>query len=835
MTIVAKIIPVILLIISATAAAQEGAREGVEIRRYLLSAGANDGGKDRVLLRYAVTDAGAFAAVLTDMGGVDKSNAFVLANPNSKEFLGGVANIGTLVAKDKELNLRSEVFIYYSGHADVDGLKLGGETLGWQEFRSAVNGLGADIRVAVVDACGSGAITRTKGGVARPAFLSDVSTNMKGYAFLASSNENEASQESDRIKGSYFTHALLSGMRGAADLTGDGKVTINEAYLFAFNETLRSTQNTSAGTQHPSRDMNMAGTGDIVMTDLRQTNAILSLSPEIEGRFFIRDANGNLFAELHKLRGRPIDLGMPPGKYSVQMEAPSRRWVANDIVISEGGKKVLSMSDMRVMDRRKTTARGDGGDAGEDVDVGEDINQYNERDTSGGDGGEEVSLDIDEDIDDPEAQTQDLAPSIIPPAPTTMQQVVAAIERQAAKLDSLMSIKTEPSAKARAEEASSQNIIPPTAPTEQARESLYSLNIGILSLAVGTGSEMTAYPMARGRGQMQGGVINLAEEIESVQGGIINYAQTVGFQGGNINIAGDAKFFQGGAINIAKDAGYFQGGALNLAGNVEYFQGGAMNLAGNAGYFQGGAMNLAGNAGYFQGGALNLAGRAGYQAGSLNVAGRVKRQIGAVNISGYSERTPIGLLNIVGNGIFDATVYADAAGDQGMFLRTGTSWLYAVIEYNSAADREYAPRDTSEYYIWPASIGYGFGTRLGMDGPFSVNLDFVWHNIYGFERDGRYGDDDWDWDDYWDDWRGSWRHWHGKARFGASYSPLPYLAVTGGLSLSGIVKKEGEAVKYKPNGSLYYDRSYRDYRARFWPGVYIGLTAGKVAGGPKKE
>jgi hypothetical protein len=356
-----RIIPILLLAISTTTAQEAFSRprERAEIRRYLLSAGANDGGPDRVLLRYAVTDAKAYADVLTDMGGVDRKNALVLTDPSRRELLGGFAKIEELIAKDKDAGVRNEVFIYYSGHADAGGLKLGRETLFWQDFRNAVNGLDADIRVAIVDACGSGAITRAKGGDIYPAFMSDASTNMKGYAFLASSNADEASQESDRIKGSFFTHALLSGMRGAADLTGDGKVTINEAYLFAFNETLRRTQNTSAGTQHPSRDMNLAGTGDIVMTDISRTNAVLSLAPDAEGRFFIWGSGGGLFAEVTKQRDRALELGIPPGKYSVRKETPSGAWMSSDVVIAEGGKTVLSMGDMRKMARNRTTAKGD--------------------------------------------------------------------------------------------------------------------------------------------------------------------------------------------------------------------------------------------------------------------------------------------------------------------------------------------------------------------------------------------------------------------------------------------------------------------------------------------
>ena len=62
---------------------------------------------------------------------------------------------------------------------------------------------------------------------------------------MTSSSENEAAQESERLRGSFFTHALLTGVRGAADASGDGKVTLGEAYQFAFNETLAQTTTNS--------------------------------------------------------------------------------------------------------------------------------------------------------------------------------------------------------------------------------------------------------------------------------------------------------------------------------------------------------------------------------------------------------------------------------------------------------------------------------------------------------------------------------------------------------------------------------------------------------------
>ena len=136
---------------------------------------------------------------------------------------------------------------------------------------------------------------------------------MRGHAFLTSSAETESAQESDRIRASYFTHYLISGFRGAADLSGDGRVTLNEAYQFAFSETLGRTVDTSGGAQHPSYDINLSGTGDVVMTDVRQTTATLVLGEDLDGRFFVRNDAQELVVELYKPFGRKIELGLEPG------------------------------------------------------------------------------------------------------------------------------------------------------------------------------------------------------------------------------------------------------------------------------------------------------------------------------------------------------------------------------------------------------------------------------------------------------------------------------------------------------------------------------------------
>ena len=290
------------------------------LQRYALVVGANSGGSDRPQLQYAISDAEHFARVMVELGGVASGNETLLRQPKLRELADAFDALTRRVNEGRRAGGRTEVVVYYSGHADEKGLLLGDDRYSYRSLRDRLDQIPADVRIAVLDACSSGAFTRIKSGKTRPAFLVDESSDMRGHAFLTSSSDSEAAQESDRIRASYFTHYLISGFRGAADLSGDGKVTLNEAYQFAFNETLGRTVDTKGGAQHPSYDISMSGTGDVVMTDVRQTSATLVLGEELEGRFFVRTAAQELVVELYKPRGRRVELAIEPGSYDVRME-----------------------------------------------------------------------------------------------------------------------------------------------------------------------------------------------------------------------------------------------------------------------------------------------------------------------------------------------------------------------------------------------------------------------------------------------------------------------------------------------------------------------------------
>ena len=180
---------------------------------------------------------------------------------------------------------------------------------------------------------------------------------MKGYAFLTSSSAGEAAQESDLLQASFFTHYLVSGLRGAADGDGDGLVTLSEAYQFTFNETRAQTTGTAGGIQHPAYEVEMRGTGGVVMTEVRRNAAGLLLGEDLAGRIYIRNDRQRLVAELNKPAGRAVDLGLEPGAYALYLLADGAGWRLAERVLAEGEFGEVNAGHFRALAPEQTGLR----------------------------------------------------------------------------------------------------------------------------------------------------------------------------------------------------------------------------------------------------------------------------------------------------------------------------------------------------------------------------------------------------------------------------------------------------------------------------------------------
>ncbi|MES1171886.1 MAG: caspase family protein, partial [Bacteroidota bacterium] len=120
-------------------------------------------------------------------------------------------------------------------------------------------------------------------------------------------------------------HHLASGLLGGADKSGDGRVTLSEAYAYAYDRTVADTADSAAGAQHPTFSYDLAGNGDLVLTDVVVRREGLLLPREAPaGTYFLVDGRGVVSAEIIKAAGAERRVALSPGRYRVKRRLPDR-------------------------------------------------------------------------------------------------------------------------------------------------------------------------------------------------------------------------------------------------------------------------------------------------------------------------------------------------------------------------------------------------------------------------------------------------------------------------------------------------------------------------------
>lgn len=282
--------------------------------RHAVIVGANDGGGVLEPLKYAENDALDFADLLVELGGFDEHLVTVLYAPTSGDLRAAFAAHASVSAAYPE-----DLFVfYYSGHADANGLRLGEDTYWFDALKHDLRAVPADVRIGVLDACRAGAITRLKGAGVSASIFGQEQTSAEGEAWITASSADELAQESDELRSGFFTHYLMSGMRGAAD-SGDGIVDLNELYHYTFDRVVARTGGTQAGAQHPMFDYDLSGSGGVALTDLRNASALLVIPPENTGQISILRLPDRLqVAEVGKLAGQELKIAVPEGRYLIR-------------------------------------------------------------------------------------------------------------------------------------------------------------------------------------------------------------------------------------------------------------------------------------------------------------------------------------------------------------------------------------------------------------------------------------------------------------------------------------------------------------------------------------
>ena len=290
-------------------------------QRYALVIGSNPGWSQDRPLRYADNDAERVRDVLVSLGGFSPDRVELLRDPNTADVRASLRRLAQ-VAHDTTAE-DTLVFVYYSGHADDTNLHLRGDPLSHRELQETLRGMPATIKLAVIDACKSGAVTR-KGGAPIDEFeVSVVNPKLSGLVILTSSGADELSQESRALAGSVFTHHLVSGLRGAADADGDKQVTVAEAYHYAYTRTRADTA-VSGAPQRPAFSEELHGQGELVLTRLHAERlAELTVPRGPQQRYVVLDSHEwHLVAEAQAQKDKDVLLALAPGNYRIKRVLP---------------------------------------------------------------------------------------------------------------------------------------------------------------------------------------------------------------------------------------------------------------------------------------------------------------------------------------------------------------------------------------------------------------------------------------------------------------------------------------------------------------------------------
>ncbi|MBN1577810.1 MAG: caspase family protein [Chitinispirillaceae bacterium] len=322
--------------------------------RFALLIGNAHGGSDVVTLKFVDNDLKAIRSTLSGYCGFSRENIISITGKGPAEVDEALDRLRCVLPEGEE-NL---LLLYYTGHADQENLKMGETRFPITEMKSRFSAFPASIRIGIFDACQSGSFTRLKGGKLAEPFLFKDMEKIKGEVILSSSSPTENAQESDLYGNSIFTFHFVNALRGSGDLSGDGKVTLSEAYQYTYNRTVSSTARTWGGVQHPSYQFRIQGEGDVVLADLTVGTMGVLLEGSVAGDVAMFDSSNNIVADCAKEQGSRMIIALNPGTYQIVVgTSDSRKWKTT-VAVREKELVTVQMKQFQKIDPERTLHKG---------------------------------------------------------------------------------------------------------------------------------------------------------------------------------------------------------------------------------------------------------------------------------------------------------------------------------------------------------------------------------------------------------------------------------------------------------------------------------------------
>lgn len=337
----------LLCLLASTASAQQ----------FALAVGENVGLPSDEPLRFATKDAARVLQTLVELGQVPAANATLLEHGTPDELRAALSQLEQR-AQQSPGGRAQRLTVYVSSHGSEQGLHLSGGELPMSELIAFARRAPADVVVVIVDACRSGAVTQVKGLKRAPGRPTQVdAVSLEGRVFISASGDDEYAQESEALGGSYFTHHLVVGLRGAADASRDGKVTLDEAYRWAWSRTVESTFGSRAGVQRPAFHVDLRGQGELVLTELGKASARLTLGSAEGSDWLLTDLNGGTVVGELAGTAAPLSLALVPGRYRVRLRQQDRQ-AELEVGLEAGQPRTLTPADFTLGQLTKVAVKG---------------------------------------------------------------------------------------------------------------------------------------------------------------------------------------------------------------------------------------------------------------------------------------------------------------------------------------------------------------------------------------------------------------------------------------------------------------------------------------------
>ncbi|MEI6411945.1 MAG: caspase family protein [Bacteroidota bacterium] len=136
------------------------------------------------------------------------------------------------------------VIFYFSGHGvngsflpiDFDGFN---NKLTHEEVAAAFNKCKARCKLCLADACHSGSLIALRSVETEPvlvSYYSSLAKSVSGTALIMSSKAEETSLESAGLRQGVFSHFLIRGLKGEADVNKDKIVSVEELFNFIYSK-----------------------------------------------------------------------------------------------------------------------------------------------------------------------------------------------------------------------------------------------------------------------------------------------------------------------------------------------------------------------------------------------------------------------------------------------------------------------------------------------------------------------------------------------------------------------------------------------------------------------